>query len=87
MADTFQGMTGGMTGPATHAASVTPSDSTDLSAVSRAIMVGVSGDVAVITQGGETVTLPSLQAGLPYAVRVSRILSTGTTATGIVALW
>lgn len=72
--------------PAQHAALVTPSDSTDLTNVTRAIYVAVAGDVSLIMQDGAQFTWPGMAVGY-HPVRASRIRSTGTTATGIVALW
>lgn len=75
----------GQVGPARNAAVVTPSDTVDLTFVSRGIYVGVAGNLAVIMSGGQNLVIP-VPAGLnPLAV--SRVLSTGTTATGIVAVW
>jgi hypothetical protein len=74
------------TGPARNAAVVTPSDSNDLTFVTRGIYVGVAGNIAVIMSGnGGPVTIP-VQPGL-QPLAVSRIYSTGTTATGLVAVW
>lgn len=73
--------------PANTAESVTPSDSTDLTVRSRALYIGGSGDLVVIlTPGSSPVTFASCPAGV-LPVQASRVLSTGTTATGIVALW
>ena len=74
-------------GPARNAAAVTPNDSTDLANVSRGIMVGVSGNVSVNMSGGGSAVVMPMTAGQLYPIAVSRVLSTGTTATGIVALW
>lgn len=52
----------------------------------RALMVATAGDVALITLAGETATLPALVPGMQYAIRATRILSAGTTATGLVGL-
>ena len=68
-------------------ASVSPSDSTDLTEVSDAIMVGVTGNVAVNDFRGNTVTLTGLQAGVVYQFRVKRVMATNTTATSIVQLF
>lgn len=75
-------------GPARNAIAVAPADdNTDLGTVSRAIMVGVSGNVVAIMSGnGQTVTF-AMNAGEIYPFAVTRILKTGTTATGIVAIW
>jgi hypothetical protein len=70
-------------------ASVTPNDSTDLpGGPAVAVWVGGAGNVAVIGAGGDTtsVTLNSAAAGSVINIRVRRVLSTGTTATNIVAI-
>ena len=72
--------------PAEYAVAVTKSDSTVLNAT-RAIYIGGSGDVAVTMAGGGNVTFSTLAAGTILPVRVTKVLSTGTTATNIVALY
>jgi hypothetical protein len=73
--------------PAHHAAAVTPHDSTDI-AETRGLYVGVSGDVKVdMASGGSAVTFSALAAGYVHPLRVTRVYSTGTTATNIVALY
>jgi hypothetical protein len=72
--------------PALHAAVVTPSNTVDLTYVSRALVIGTAGDVKVTTLGGETVTLPAVPAGI-LPLRVTRVFATGTTAASISALW
>lgn len=71
---------------------VTPSDSVDLPQNSigrscRRIKVTGAGNVAVNLLGGGTATLTGLSAGQIVLCAVSRILATGTTATGILALY
>jgi hypothetical protein len=73
--------------PARDGAAVTPSDSSDLSVVPRAIYVGVAGSIAAIMAGGQSVTLQNVAAGSLLPIRVARISATGTTASGLVALW
>ena len=73
-------------GPISYGIAVTPSDSVDLTNPCRGIYVGVSGNVAVVLAGGETVTFVNLVAGVLHGIRATRILSTGTTATSIVAV-
>lgn len=77
----------GFSSPAYHAAVVTPNDNNDLSDVTRWVFIGGAGALAVITAGGETLTISGLTAGTLLPLRVSRIQATGTTATNIVALW
>jgi hypothetical protein len=74
--------------PAEHAAVVTPSNSEDLAAWTRAIYVGGAGNITLDTVGGESsVLFSAIPAGTILPVRARRIRSTGTTATLIVALW
>lgn len=71
------------------AADALKSDSADLtSGITRGIFVGVSGDVAVIfcdDKDADSVTMLTLAAGVWHPLQVRRILSTGTTATSILA--
>lgn len=67
-------------------AAVTPSDATILSGV-RALYVGGAGDVAVTFNDGSTATFVGVVSGFILPVQVSRVMSTGTTATNIVALF
>ena len=69
----------------TRAAAVTKSDATEIFAV--ALYVGGVGDVAVITEGGDTVTFTAVPVGGIIPLRISKVLSTGTTATSIVRMW
>jgi len=87
MTDKFATYTPGLTGPADNAFAVTPSDSENLEFVARAVYVGTDGNVAVITSGGDEVTFQNLNQGSILPVRVSRVLATGTTATGLVAIY
>ncbi len=84
--DDFRDTQVGLTSPVQGGFDVTPDDVTDLSKVTRGLMVATAGDVAVVLRSGETLTLPGLTPGAIYPVRVSRVLSTGTTATGIKGL-
>lgn len=64
---------------------VTPADGSDLpGGVTRAIMVGADGDVAVTYANGVSDTL-YLLAGVVHPIQVARVKATGTTATGIKA--
>ena len=85
MADAFAQFTNGLESPAVQAVEVTPSDTVDLSEVSRAINVATSGAVRVTTVGGTTATI-QVAAGIAFPIRATRIWDTGTTAVNIVAL-
>ena len=77
----------GLDAPAYSAYEITPNDSTDLPAGdTRAIYIGGDGNLAVITAAGNSVTFVGLKAGSVLPVRASRVKSTGTTATSLIAL-
>lgn len=77
----------GMSAPPTNAAAVTPNDNADLGYVSRALYIGVTGDVVVNMVGiGTPITFKAVPVGI-LPIRAARVLSTGTTATNIVSLW
>ena len=65
---------------------VTPSDSTDLTTLARAIYVGGAGNVVAVQHDGTAVTFTAVPAGTVLPIAVRRINSTSTTATSIVAL-
>lgn len=80
------------TSPAIDAEAVTPSDTADIPGraqrgPTRGILVGASGDVAVVMSSGRTVVWPALAAGIIHPISCTRVKSTGTAATGIVAVW
>jgi hypothetical protein len=68
---------------------ITPSDTVNLpDGVSGGVWVGVGGDVAAVMQNG---TMPVVLAAVPTGawlpIAAKRINSTGTTASGLVALY
>lgn len=68
-------------------AAVTPSDSTDFSlGKCRALYVGGAGNLVAIL-GGTAITFNSVPAGSVLWIAASRVNSTSTTATNIVALY
>ena len=75
-----------ITSPPEHAMTVTPSDTADLPAPAR-IYVGVTGNVSVVTAGGETVAFAAFPAGAMLPVLVRRVRSTGTGASSLVAVF
>lgn len=76
-----------------RAAVVTPSDTENIPSISGGVndgcvlYVGIGGDLTVMTTGQDTVTFVNIQDGTFIPVQVLRVLSTGTTALNIVALW
>lgn len=71
--------------PAYGATAVTPSDATTIPAT-RFLWIGGTGAVAVRLVRGDTVTFAAVPVGR-LDVQVDRVLSTGTTATNILALY
>jgi hypothetical protein len=88
MPDPFDGHVPTLTGPITRAFAVTPHDSDDLTQTTRGLYVGGAGNVRVILAGDtDAVTLTGLAVGIVHPLRVTRVLSTSTTATSIVGLY
>ena len=74
------------TDPAQDAAVVTPSDTADQGLV-RGLFIGGAGDVSLVTAAGRTVVFTGVLAGSILPVRCTKVRSTGTNATNIVALY
>ena len=76
-----------------RAAAVTPSNTVDIPSVTGGsnngctLYVGGTGSVKVLTIGGDEVTFSAVPAGTFMPIQVLRVFATGTSATGIVALW
>lgn len=68
-----------------NASSVTPSDTTEIRAT--CLFIGGAGNVAVEMAGGQDVTFNGLAAGTQLFIEVSKVKSTSTTATNILALF
>lgn len=72
--------------PAPKAIAVTPHNSNDLTVPALALWIGTSGDVSVeMLDDGSAIVFKNVSGLLP--VQVTRVNSTATTATDIVALW
>lgn len=71
--------------PATGGAAVTPSDSADITET-RGLYIGTAGNLKVTFADGTTATLTSVANGV-IPLKVKRVWATGTTATGITALY
>ncbi len=77
----------GLDGPYRGGEVVVPHASNDLTVVSRAIYVGVTGNVAVVLADGAVLTLVAVQAGTTLRVQAKRINAVNTTATTMVSLY
>ncbi|MBK1871581.1 spike base protein, RCAP_Rcc01079 family [Aestuariivirga sp. YIM B02566] len=73
-------------GPHDDAAAVTKSDTDELVEVAEGFLVGADGNIVIKTARGTTLTIAA-KAGVEYRIRIRQVLSTNTTATGIVALY
>lgn len=75
--------------PARKAAAVTPHNTTAITGgPCRALYVGVGGTLVVLlADDSATVTLLNVPNGTLLALSATRVHSTGTTCTDIVALW
>ncbi|MDP1599008.1 hypothetical protein [Phenylobacterium sp.] len=76
----------GATTSAVEMFTIAPHATDELPQVPRAIYVGGAGNLAVVTQGGETVVFKGLGAGQTLVIAPARVLIAGTTATDLVGL-
>lgn len=91
--DLYRNENAGYGAPALDGEAVAPNDNVDLNYVSRALWIGGAGNIVVVMAGdkandgaGTTLTFTGIPAGTLLPLAVARVKSTGTTATGIVAL-
>lgn len=85
MSNPFENRAIALSGPATDIVPVTPDDATDLGDVAVALYIETAGTVNLVTvNGGSRSVNVAGNSILPVGTR--RVLSTGTTATGIHAL-
>lgn len=72
--------------PARSATPIEPNDTTKFTRT-RGVYVAVSGDLRVGMANGAVLTFTSIAAGIIHPLSVTRVLLTGTTATGIIGLF
>lgn len=65
---------------------VTPNDSADLTVIPKALLIGVGGTLTITAADDTSSVALTVSAGV-LPVRAKRVFATGTTATGIVALY
>lgn len=70
-----------------HYANVTPHDSTELGNYARALFIGSAGNVVVTSPAGDVARFGPLGNGTTLNVEAKLVLSTGTTAANITAMW
>lgn len=66
---------------------VTPHDTNTFDRMPRGLYIGGAGDVKVRTSERVDLTFTAVPAGQILPIKVDRVLSSGTTATNIVALY
>lgn len=67
--------------------SVVPSDTVDLEPGCRALYVGGTGNITLITREGRTELIEAIPVGTQLNIATKRVMATGTTATLIDALY
>ena len=72
-------------GVATTAFTITPSDTTNVEAQTRALYVGTSGDINVTMKDGGEVILQSVPQGTMLFLSFARVNNTDTGASNLVA--
>lgn len=88
MSDMFSTHTSGLDSPARSAFAITPSDSAAVGVVTRGLYSGAGGTIVCILAGdADAVTFTNVPAGVVLPLRIKQVLSTGTTATGLVGLF
>lgn len=69
-----------------YAAAITPSDSANFAqGVAVGLYVGVTGDVTLVNENGDTCLFKSVPAGKDIPCTCKRVNATGTAASSIVA--
>jgi len=87
MEDQYANLAAALDSPAADAFTVVPHDTDLLSHVTRGVYVGSGGNLAVEMLWGGTVVFTNVPAGTILPLRVSRVLSTGTSAGSIVGVY
>ena len=85
--DQFKDFPATLTSPATNAIELVPDDLNPLDMVTRALYVGQTGDISVEMKSGQIVGFQNVQGGSILAIRTLKVRATGTTATGLIAMW
>lgn len=70
-----------------YAAAITPSDTVSLTGVTRAVYVGGTGNITAVMSNGDVVLFTAVPVGTVLPIRCTRINTTATTATALVAMY
>ena len=83
--DLFENFPLAFTMPYNDGFAITKSDTDELPQVTRGIYVGVTGNISLVTERGNTIVLKGALAGTILNVRAVKVLA-ATTATDLVGL-
>lgn len=86
MSDRFSSHAPSLTGPASSGFAITPDDTQPLFETTRALFIGIGGNLAVEMASGAVVSFAPVSDGTLLPLRVVRVLATGTTAQAIIGL-
>lgn len=87
MTDAFQNVVATLLSPAADCVEIASSDFSDLPRATKAIYIGIGGDVVLRpVQGANDVTFVNVQSGTIIPVRVTAVRTSGTTASALVGL-
>jgi hypothetical protein len=70
-----------------HAFAIVPSNTVDFTYATRAIYVGVTGSVTLVTIHDEVIQFVAVPAGTVLPIRAKRVNTTGTGASSLVGLY
>ncbi|MBI1619221.1 spike base protein, RCAP_Rcc01079 family [Aquamicrobium zhengzhouense] len=80
MQDKYATLAPALDSPANEGFAITPSDSSDLQQVTRALYVGEGGDLAVEMRDGASLTFKDVPQGSILPLRVRKVLQQTTAA-------
>lgn len=86
MSDRFKNHSAGLESPAMHGFAITPNDSAELVEATRALYVGVAGNIAVTLVSGAELDFANVPSGTLLPVRARAVKATGTTAASLLGL-
>ena len=87
MADNFLTVPQDRDDPGESASVVVPSDTTLFTTLPRALFVGTGGNLSLLGEDGTSTTWKNVPSGAIIPFRASRVNSTLTTATDILAIY
>jgi len=87
MSDRFKDYRTELDSPAESGVTLTPDDNNDLVAPTRAVYIGVSGDIKVDMLGEGTATVWTAVPVGVFPIRITRLYATDTTAANVNSMY